>query len=161
MRGAGSRRAGVPKIAKLGYKSGMKNERALLTPVATEQAPKAIGPYSQAIAADAGESPGVPVRTDRAVAEHRHAGGAGDVRAEAEQVMQNLRAVLAAAGCSFADVVKTTIFLADMADFAAVNEVYGRALPEGHRPARATVQVAGLPRGARVEIDAIALRPSS
>ncbi len=140
----------------------MKNERALLTPVATEQAPQAIGPYSQAIAAEAGGSRLVFLSGQIALSPSTGTlVGAGDVRAEAEQVMQNLRAVLAAAGCSFADVVKTTIFLADMADFAAVNEVYGRALPEGHRPARATVQVAGLPRGARVEIDAIALRPSS
>ena len=82
--------------------------------------------------------------------------GGGDVRAEAHQVMKNLGAVLEAAGTSFAGVVKTTIYLVDLGNFAAVNEVYGSyftATP----PARATVQVAALPRGAQVEIDAIAV----
>lgn len=81
--------------------------------------------------------------------------GAGDVRAQAERVLQNLGAVLAAAGASFAQVVKTTIYLADLQDFGAVNEVYGRYFPQDP-PARATVQAAGLPKGALVEIDAIA-----
>lgn len=138
----------------------MENQHSSLHPVSSEQAPRAIGPYSQAIVADAAS--GRLVFLSGQIALSPETGtmvGAGDVRTETEQVMKNLSAVLAAAGCSFAHVVKTTIFLADMADFAAVNEVYGRALPEGHRPARATVQVAGLPRGARVEIDAIALRP--
>ena len=140
----------------------MKNERALLTPVATEQAPRAIGPYSQAIVAETGGNRLVFLSGQIALSPSTGTlVGAGDVRAEAEQVMQNLGAVLAAAGCSFADVVKATIFLADMADYAVVNEIYGRAMPEGHCPARATVQVTGLPRGARVEIDAIALRPAS
>jgi 2-iminobutanoate/2-iminopropanoate deaminase len=80
----------------------------------------------------------------------------GDVRAQAEQVMKNLAAVLAQAGASFTSVVKTTIFLRDMADFQAVNEVYGRALGES-RPARSTVAVAGLPRDVRVEIEVVAL----
>jgi 2-iminobutanoate/2-iminopropanoate deaminase len=72
--------------------------------------------------------------------------------------MKNLQAVLAAAGASFADVVRTTIFLADLGDFGPVNEIYGSFFKEGPPPARATVQVAALPRGARVEIDAIAVK---
>ena len=82
--------------------------------------------------------------------------GAGDVRAQAAQVMRNLDGVLRAAGASFARVVKTTIYLTDLADFGAVNEIYGGFFA-GDPPARATVQVAGLPKGALVEIDAIAL----
>ena len=82
--------------------------------------------------------------------------GAGDVRAQTEQVMRNLSAVLVAAGASLAMVVKTTIYLTDLQDFGAVNEVYARYFAE-HPPARATVQVAGLPRGVQVEIDAIAI----
>ena len=79
----------------------------------------------------------------------------GDVVAQAERVMQSLSAVLAEAGCTWADVVKTTVFLQDMADFPRVNEVYARVIGEA-RPARSTVQVAGLPRGVLVEIEAIA-----
>lgn len=80
------------------------------------------------------------------------------LRAATAQVMENIAAVLAAAELSWADVVKTTIYLADMADFPAVNEVYGRYF-QGDFPARATVQVAALPRGAQVEIDAVAFKP--
>jgi len=80
----------------------------------------------------------------------------GDVTAQTRQVLENLSAVLAAAGASFANVVKTTIFLVDMADFAAVNAVYGERFP-AEPPARSTVAAAGLPRNARVEIEAIAL----
>jgi 2-iminobutanoate/2-iminopropanoate deaminase len=80
----------------------------------------------------------------------------GDVTAQTRQALENLGAVLAAAGASFANVVKTTIFLADMADFAAVNAVYGERFPS-EPPARSTVAAAGLPRNARVEIEAIAL----
>ena len=83
--------------------------------------------------------------------------GAGDVRVQTERVLQNLDAVLRAGGASLAAVVKTTIYLADLQDFGAVNEVYARYFPD-RPPARATVQVAGLPRGAMVEIDAIARR---
>jgi 2-iminobutanoate/2-iminopropanoate deaminase len=75
---------------------------------------------------------------------------------QAEQVMKNLGAVLAAAGCSFADVVRTTIYLTDLGDFQHVNSIYAKAFTSGTFPARATVQVAALPRGALVEIDAIA-----
>ena len=126
--------------------------------ISTPDAPAAIGPYSQAVATPAsarlvfcsGQIPLEP-RTGEVV-------GAGDVRAQAERVMENLSAVLSAAGASFATVVKTTIFLADLQDFAAVNEVYARRFPS-NPPARATVQVAGLPRGVLVEIDAIATAP--
>ena len=122
--------------------------------ISTENAPKAIGPYAQAVAATAGTlvfcSGQIPLdpKTGEMV-------GAGDVRAQTERVLENLGAVLAAAGASFASVVKTTIFLADLQDFGNVNEVYARYFAEA-LPARATVQAAGLPKGALVEIDAIA-----
>ncbi len=121
--------------------------------VATDQAPKAIGPYSQAIAGGglvctAGQvalDPKTGVLVGKTIAE------------QTEQVMRNLTAVLAAAGTSLGQVVKTTVYLADMADFAAMNEVYAKHFG-GHKPARSTVQAAGLPKGARVEIDVIALQ---
>jgi len=124
--------------------------------VSTPDAPRAIGPYSQAIKVSAaaplvfcsGQIP-LDARTGEFV-------GAGDVRVQTETVMKNLGAVLAAAGASFATVVKTTIFLTDLADFATVNEIYGRHFPS-RPPARATVQVAALPKGALVEIEAIAV----
>ena len=121
--------------------------------IATDEAPKAIGPYSQAIASGdlvftSGQIPLDP-ETQEMVK--------GDIRAQAERVMENLRGVLQAAGTSFGQVVKTTIFLADLADFAAVNEVYGKRFT-GSPPARSTVQVAALPKGARVEIEMIAVR---
>lgn len=123
--------------------------------IATDQAPAAIGPYSQAIAAGdlvfcSGQIALDP-RTGQLV-------GQGDVAAETRRVLDNLQAVLAAAGCGFGDVVKTTIFLADMADFATVNAIYAERFVSAP-PARATVQVAGLPRAVRVEIEAIAVRP--
>ncbi len=125
-----------------------------LNPVATDKAPKAIGPYSQAIVADdtiytAGQVALDP-RTGELVGT--------TVVEQTEQVLKNITAVLAASGSSLGQVVKTTVYLADMADFAAMNEVYARHFG-GHRPARSTVQAAGLPKGARVEIDAIAIRP--
>jgi 2-iminobutanoate/2-iminopropanoate deaminase len=122
--------------------------------ISTPDAPKAIGPYAQAVSATgrlvfcSGQIPLDPA-TGEIV-------GAGDVRVQTERVMQNLAAVLRAAGASFADVTKTTIFLTDLQDFAAVNEVYARHVGASP-PARATVQVAGLPRGASVEIEAIAV----
>ena len=122
-----------------------------LNVIATEKAPAAIGPYSQAI--QAGEllfcSGQIPL--DPATGELV----AGDVRVQAGQVMRNIEAMLAAAGAGFADVIKTTIYLADMADFAAVNEVYGSCFT-AHKPARSTVAVKGLPRGALLEIEVIA-----
>jgi 2-iminobutanoate/2-iminopropanoate deaminase len=117
-------------------------------------APSAIGPYSQAIEASGSRTLWVSgqIPLDPATGELV----AGDVSAQAERVMENLAAVLAAAGAGFHDVVRCTIYLADLADFAKVNEVYGRRFPKAP-PARATVQVAALPRGARVEIDAVAV----
>jgi 2-iminobutanoate/2-iminopropanoate deaminase len=119
--------------------------------ISTDNAPKAIGPYSQAIRAGqlvfvSGQIPLDPA-TGQIVA--------GDVAVQARRVLDNIGAVLSAAGRSFADVVRTTIYLADMNDFAAVNEVYGRFFSPPY-PARATVQVARLPKDARVEIDVIA-----
>ena len=121
--------------------------------VHSDDAPKAIGPYSQAVKAGnlmfcSGQIPLDP-KTGEMV-------GVGDVRAQAKRVMQNLEAVLKAGGASFGSVVKTTIYLQDLADFGAVNEIYGGYFQEAP-PARATVQVAGLPRGALVEIDAVAV----
>ena len=121
-------------------------------PITTDKAPQAIGPYSQAIAAGqllflSGQiplDPAIGKLVDGGITEQTH------------RVMSNLRAVLTAAGASFDNVVRTTIFLADMNDFAAVNEVYGSYF-ENPAPARACVQVAELPMKARVEIDAIAL----
>ena len=121
-------------------------------PITTDKAPQALGPYSQAIAAGqllflSGQiplDPAIGKLVDGGITEQTH------------RVMSNLRAVLTAAGASFDNVVRTTIFLADMNDFAAVNEVYGSYF-ENPAPARACVQVAELPMKARVEIDAIAL----
>jgi 2-iminobutanoate/2-iminopropanoate deaminase len=121
--------------------------------ISSANAPKAIGPYSQAIVAGdlvftSGQIPLDP-QTQQIVQ--------GDARAQAERVMENLSAVLSAAGASFGSVVKATIYLADLNDFAAVNEVYGKRFPNAP-PARSTVQVAALPKGARVEIDLIAVK---
>jgi 2-iminobutanoate/2-iminopropanoate deaminase len=119
--------------------------------ISSPDAPKAIGPYSQAVRAGqllfvSGQVPLDPA-TGQIVA--------GDIAAQTRRVFDNLGAVLKAGGRSFADVVRTTVFLADMNDFAAVNDVYGTYFSEPY-PARATVQVARLPKGARVEIDLIA-----
>jgi 2-iminobutanoate/2-iminopropanoate deaminase len=121
------------------------------TPVATSLAPGAIGPYSQAIAADGFLFCSGQLGLDPATGEL----AGPDVESQAERSMTNLRNVLDAAGCTFADVVKTTIFLADIADFGAVNAIYGRFVSDPP-PARSTVQVAALPKGGRVEIEAIA-----
>ena len=119
--------------------------------ISTTGAPAAIGPYSQAIATDrllftAGQAALDPA-TGLLVE--------GGIEAETERVMANLTSVLDAAGCVWSDVVKTTIFLVDMADFAAVNAIYGRSMSDPP-PARSTVGVASLPKGARVEIEAVA-----
>jgi 2-iminobutanoate/2-iminopropanoate deaminase len=119
--------------------------------VSTSGAPKAIGPYSQGIVANGLLFTAGQVALDPATGE-LVSGGIADQTARA---LENLRAVLAAAGSDFSQVVKTTVFLVDMADFTAMNDVYGRAFG-GHRPARSTVAVAALPRGARVEIEVIA-----
>ena len=125
-----------------------------LKTVVTDQAPKAIGPYSQGIVASGFLFAAGQIAIDPATGQVI----AGDVRAQTERVLENLSAVLAAAGASWRHVVKTTVFLHDMNDFPAVNETYARVLGEA-RPARSTVQVAGLPRGVLVEIDAIAELP--
>lgn len=119
--------------------------------VSTEKAPGAIGPYSQAIKVGGMVYCSGQIPIDPATGEF-----VSDVVAEqTEQVLRNLSEVLAAAGSSLDDVVKTTVFLADMNDFAEMNEVYGRFFSE-NKPARATVQAARLPRDARVEIECIA-----
>ena len=122
--------------------------------ISTPDAPQAIGPYSQAIVAPNG----APVFLSGQIALDPATGlmVEGDIAAQTHQVMANLRAVLKAAGGDWSDVVKTTIFLQDMADFAAVNAVYAQYLQSPY-PARATVQAAGLPKGAAVEIDAVAV----
>ena len=122
------------------------------TVISSDEAPRAIGPYSHAVRAGdlfflSGQIALDP-RTGELVA--------GDVRAQARQVMTNVGAVLASCGLGWANVVKTTIFLADIADFAAVNEVYGSVFEGMKPPARSTIAARDLPRGARVEIDAIA-----
>jgi 2-iminobutanoate/2-iminopropanoate deaminase len=119
--------------------------------VSSEAAPAAIGPYSQAIIAggflfSAGQIPLDPVT--KQVVE-------GDIVVQTRRVMENLQAVLAAAGASWKDVVKTTVFLQDLYDFPRMNEVYSEVMGDA-RPARSTVQVAGLPRGVKVEIELVA-----
>jgi 2-iminobutanoate/2-iminopropanoate deaminase len=121
--------------------------------VSTPGAPRAIGPYSQGIAAGDLVFCSGQVGLDPTTGEL-----ADGVEAQAERALRNLAAVLDAAGCSFGDVVKTTVFLADIADFAAVNAVYAHHMPDPP-PARSTFAVGALPRGARIEIDAIARRP--
>jgi 2-iminobutanoate/2-iminopropanoate deaminase len=125
--------------------------------VRTAQAPAAIGPYSQAVMVPIGDGKRMvfcsgQIPLDPATGTMVE----GDVVAQTRQVLNNLSAVLAAAGARFADVVKTTIFLTDLEDFAVVNAVYGERFPHDP-PARATVQVSRLPRDSRVEIDAIAV----
>lgn len=124
-----------------------------LKKISTDQAPAAIGPYSQAILAGntlycSGQIPLMP-ETGEMVA--------GGIEAQTVQVMENLTQVLAAAGFSLDTVVKTTIYLQDLGNFAIVNETYGKFF-SGAAPARATVQVAALPKGALVEIDAVAVK---
>jgi 2-iminobutanoate/2-iminopropanoate deaminase len=122
-----------------------------LTVVSTPDAPKAIGPYSQAIVHGQMVYTAGQVALDPATMELVP----GGVAEQSERVFANLRAVLAAAGSGLGKVVKTTVYLVDMADFGAMNEVYAKHFGD-HRPARSTVAVAGLPKGARVEIDVVA-----
>lgn len=122
-----------------------------ISSVSTDKAPAAIGPYSQAIACGDLIFCSGQVALDPASGELLD----GSVADQTRRVMDNLGAVLAAAGTAFSRVVKTTIYLADMNDFAAVNEVYAEYF-EGDPPARATIGVSALPKGARVEIDCIA-----
>ncbi len=121
--------------------------------IATDKAPKAIGPYSQAVDTGALVFLSGQIALDPATGRMRD----GGIRAQAAQVLANIDAVLAGAGLTRSDVVKTTVFLADMADFAAPNEVYAEFF-DGARPARSTVQAAALPKGALVEIEAVAAR---
>lgn len=121
--------------------------------VATANAPKAIGPYCQAIIAGGFVHCSGQIALDPATGDLV----AGDVARQTQRVLENLRAVLAQAGSGPERVVKCTVYLVDMADFPAMNEVYGRFFPADAPPARSTVAVAGLPRGARVEIDCVAL----
>ena len=123
------------------------------TPVSTPDAPRAIGPYSQAIVAGGFVHCSGQIAIDPATGELVR----GGVAAQTERVMQNLSAVLAAAGTTLARAVKCTIYLKSIDDFATVNEAYGKFFVEGPPPARATVEVARLPRGALVEIDCLAL----
>jgi 2-iminobutanoate/2-iminopropanoate deaminase len=121
--------------------------------ISAPDAPKAIGPYSQAVRVGdmvflSGQIP-IDPRTGEMITT--------DIARETERVLDNLGAVLRAAGLGFANVVRTTIYLVEMADFPKVNEVYAKRF-SGTFPARATVQVMGLPKGARVEIDAIAVK---
>lgn len=125
-----------------------------LKPVKTDQAPGAIGPYSQAISIDGWVYCSGQIPIDPATGEMVQ----GDIGAQTDRVLKNLAAVLEAAGGSLSQVVKTTVFLADMGDFAGMNEVYAKHFG-GHRPARAAVAVKTLPKNANVEIEAIARIP--
>lgn len=127
------------------------------TIVSSPAAPRAIGPYSQAVLVDrdgartlycSGQIPLDPATGELVQ---------GDIAVQTERALQNVEGVLTAAQMTFADVVKTTVFLADLGDFARMNEVYGRRFPNA-APARSTVQVAALPKGARVEIEVVAVR---
>jgi 2-iminobutanoate/2-iminopropanoate deaminase len=122
--------------------------------VSTTGAPAAIGPYSQGI-----EAEGIIFCSGQLGLDPASGELVDGVEAQAERALKNLAAVLDAAGATFADVVKTTIFLVDIGDFAAVNAVYGRFMPDPP-PARSTVGVAALPTGGRVEVEAIARRAS-
>lgn len=119
--------------------------------IATDQAPRAIGPYSQAVLSNGLAFLSGQIPLDPATGQIVE----GDIAAQTERVLENLQAVLAACGSSLAQVLKTTVYLKDMAEFPRINEVYARYFPEDP-PARATVEVARLPRDVRVEIDAIA-----
>ena len=123
-----------------------------LRTVQTDKAPAAIGPYAQGVIANGFLFTAGQIALDPATGQVVE----GDVVAQAERVLRNLQAILSEAGAAWTDVVKTTVFLQDMADFPRVNEVYARAFGDA-RPARSTVQVAGLPRGVLVEIEAIAV----
>lgn len=123
--------------------------------VSTDKAPQAIGPYSQAIQAGSFLFVSGQIPIDPGTGEVR----AGDIREQAQLVLNNLRAIVEEAGGTMSHVVKTTIFLADLSDFAAVNEVYAQFFDQPP-PARATVEVSALPKGVGVEIEAVALLPA-
>jgi 2-iminobutanoate/2-iminopropanoate deaminase len=143
-------------VARRGSIASGYDARMPFETIHTSDAPQAIGPYAQAIVVSA---PGKLVFCSGQIPLDPATGeviGPGDVRAQTDRVMRNLSAVLLAAGTSLAAVAKTTIYLVDLKEFGAVNEVYARFFPD-HPPARATVQVAALPRGVLVEIDAVAV----
>lgn len=121
--------------------------------ITAQEAPKAVGPYSHAMVANdlvfcSGQVPLDPATGELVT---------GDIAAQTERILDNLASVLAAAGSSLDRVIKTTVFLADFNDFAAMNDAYAERFGE-HRPARSTIGVAALPRGARIEIECVALR---
>jgi len=120
--------------------------------IATDNAPKAIGPYSQGVKAGGLVFFSGQIPLDPATGEI----DGKNIAEQTERVMKNIAALLEAAGLDFHDVVKSTIYLTDLADFGVVNEIYGRRFPEA-QPARSTVEVKGLPRGAGVEIEVVAL----
>ena len=122
--------------------------------VETAAAPAPVGPYNQAVKAGGMVFCSGQIALDPATAEMV---GGGDVEAETHQVLANLKAVLSAAGCTPQQVVRTTVFLVDLADFSRVNAIYADTFGSGVAPARACVQVAALPKGAKVEIDCIAV----
>jgi 2-iminobutanoate/2-iminopropanoate deaminase len=126
----------------------------MISSVHSSSAPAAIGPYSQAVVVD-----DTWVYTSGQVALDANTGElvGDDFETQARKVLANLAAVLGAAGCSFADVVKATVYVTDLGDFPALNRLYAEAMGD-HRPARSTVQVAALPKGAKVEIDLVARR---
>ncbi|MEB3177320.1 MAG: Rid family detoxifying hydrolase [Synechococcus sp.] len=125
-----------------------------LVAVETAAAPAPVGPYNQAVKAGGMLFCSGQIALDPATAQMV---GGGDVEAETHQVLANLKAVLSAAGCTPQQVVRTTVFLVDLADFARVNAIYADTFGSGVAPARACVQVAALPKGAKVEIDCIAV----
>jgi 2-iminobutanoate/2-iminopropanoate deaminase len=136
-------------VVKMSF--GMERNMKMKEVYVTDKAPRPVGPYSQVIKAGgflflAGQ---IPLTSENVMNE-------GDVAAQAHQVMKNLQAVLEKAGATLDQVVKTTIFLADLNDFEAVNQVYAQYFQEPY-PARSTIQAARLPKGARLEIDAIAI----
>lgn len=141
----------------VGHAFSPPSSRAMtISAIHTSAAPAPVGPYNQAVRA------GDVLYCSGQIALDPASGamvGDGDVEAETRQVLANLEAVLAAAGATPAHVVRTTVYLADLADFARVNAIYAVLFGEGVSPARACVQAAALPRGARVEIDAIAVLP--
>ncbi len=122
-----------------------------MEPLHTDQAPPAIGPYSQAVVVDGWLYTSGQIGLDPATG----AMVEGGFEAEARRVLENLRAVLAAAGCGFRDVVRATVYVTNLGDFPVLNALYAEAMGD-HRPARSTVQVAALPKGALVEVDLVA-----
>lgn len=123
----------------------------MIAPIHSPAAPAAIGPYSQAVVLDGWVYTSGQVALDATTGELV----GDDFETQARKVLANLAAVLSQAGCSFADVVKATVYVTDLADFPTLNRLYGEAMGS-HRPARSTVQVAALPKGAKVEIDLVA-----